>query len=161
MDQTINDKMKKAQDMLDEFEDIHQLNRIKVPTEIDSVLSLTYAQLEKLQHEQCAEYGFLLAQYAYYIQRVYNKESATLKWLKEQIDDIVSKQWFNYDGWIKYETRAKLIAKENAVLSQLIKQHAYAEQKLERLSFLGSRIDKMADTIENLGKAKRYQVKAG
>lgn len=161
MAESLDEKMKLAEEILDEFENIHQIGRVSAPTELENILNLKYNQLEKLQHIQCSEYGFLLAQYAYYIQRVHNKESASLKWVKEQIDTIVASQWFNYEGWIKYETRIKLIAKENNALAKLVKQQAFLEQKLERISFLGARIDKMAEMMENLGRAKRYQVKAG
>jgi hypothetical protein len=158
---TFDEKLKQAHDILDEFENIHNLNKVSVPSEIENILGLSYAQLEKLQAIQCAEYSYQLAQFAYYIQRVYNKESATLKWLKEQVDTIVASHWSDFDSFVKYEIRAKLVARNNDALAKLMKQSSFVEQKIERMNFLGGRIDKMADTMSKLEVAKNKQINAG
>jgi hypothetical protein len=155
--QTLEEQMELAHKLLDEFESIHNLTKPTVPNETEAILELTHPQLEKLGAVECAEYAYQLAQYSYYIQRVYNKESASLKWLKDKLDYFVASKWENYDSFTKYEIRGRLIARDNAVVTRLLKLISYTEQKIERLSFLGTTISKMSDKLENLQKAKSYQ----
>lgn len=155
--QTLEEQMELAHKLLDEFENIHNLTKPTVPNETEAILNLTHPQLEKLGAVECAEHAYQLAQYSYYIQRVYNKESASLKWLKDKLDYFIADKWNNYDSFTKYEIRGRLIARDNAVVTRLLKLISYTEQKIERLSFLGTTISKMSDKLENLQKAKSYQ----
>ncbi len=159
MDSTIEDKLKQAESMLDIFEAGHNLAQPRMPSRIDEIFDLTYEQLEKLQPVQCAEYSYLLSQYAYYIQRAYNRESTSLKWIQDQIATHVAAKWSNYDGWTKYEVRPRLIARDNEVVNRLLKLASFYEQKMERLNFIGSSVSKMADKLDNLQRAKSYQNK--
>jgi hypothetical protein len=161
MEDTIDDKLKQAEKMLDEFEEIHNLNRVVIPNEIEDILNLSHAQLEKLQGMDCAVYSFQLSQFAYYIQRTYNKESSTLKWINNQIDNFVASHWSDFDSYTKYEMRPRLIARENEVLAKLLRQASFYEQKMERMSFLGSSISNMAEKMKSLQMAKSYQTKTG
>lgn len=158
---TLEQKVKEAEDILDEFENIHHLSRVTIPNEIEKILNISYEQLEKLQHIQCAEYAYQLAQYSYYIQRVYNKESARLKWFNNQLQNLTADKLNNYDQYTKYEVKIRLIAKENAVVMRLIQLMNQSEQKMERMSFLGTSISRMSDTMNNLQRAKQQQIKAG
>lgn len=154
---TLEEQMELAHKLLDEFESIHNLTRPTVPNETEEILNLTHPQLEKLGAVDCAEKAYQLAQYSYYIQRVHNKEAATLKWLKDKLDYFVASKWENYDSFTKYEIRGRLIARDNDVVTRLLKLISYSEQKIERLSFLGTTISKMSDKLENLQRAKSYQ----
>ncbi len=161
MEDAIDDKLKRAEEILDEFEGLHNLNKSVVQNNIDDIMNISQHQLEKLQGVQCAEYSFMLAQFAYYIQKTYNRESSTLKWINEQIDTYVAQHWGDYDSFTKYEMRPRLIARENEVLAKLLKKAAFYSQKMERLNFLGASVSRMADKLENLQKVKTYQYKAG
>jgi hypothetical protein len=154
---TLEEQMELAHKLLDEFESIHNLTRPTVPNETEEILNLTHLQLEKLGAVECAEHAYQLAQYSYYIQRVYNKESASLKWLRDKLDYFIAATWNNYDSYTKYEIRGRLIARDNDVVTRLLKLISYSEQKIERLSFLGTTISKMSDKLENLQRAKSYQ----
>jgi hypothetical protein len=155
--QTLEEQMELAHKLLDEFESIHNLSKPTVPNETEEILNLTHPQLEKLGAVECAEKAYQLAQYSYYIQRVHNKEAATLKWLKDKLDYFIAATWSNYDSYTRYEMRGRLIARDNQVVTRLIKLISYSEQKIERLSFLGTTISKMSDKLENLQRAKSYQ----
>ncbi len=87
---SLEQMIEEASAILDEFEASHNLIRPAVPTETEEIMGLTYPQLEKLSAVQCAEYAYQLAQYAYYVQRVNNRESATLKWLQNMQLKLVS-----------------------------------------------------------------------
>lgn len=154
---SLEQMMEEANVALDEFEKQHNLTRPNVPTETDEIMALTYSQLEKLSAVQCAEYAYQLAQYAYYVQRVSNRESATLKWLQDMQLKLVSAKLHDYDSYTRFEVKVRLIARENDVVNRLLKIISYTEQKLERLQFLGTTIMKMSDKLENLQRAKSYQ----
>jgi len=155
--QTLEEQMELAHKLLDEFESIHNLSKPTVPNETEEILNLTHPQLEKLGAVECAEKAYQLAQYSYYIQRVHNKEAATLKWLKDKLDYFIAAKWSDYDSYTRYEMRGRLIARDNQVVNRLLKLISYSEQKIERLSFLGTTISKMSDKLENLQRAKSYQ----
>lgn len=154
---SLEQMMEEANTVLDEFEAQHNLTRPSVPSETETILNLTYSQLEKLTAVQCAEYSYQLAQYAYYVQRVNNREGATLKWLQDMQLKLVATKIMEYDSYTKHEIKIRLIAKENDVVNRLVKLISYTEQKLERLQFLANTIIKMSDKLENLQRAKSYQ----
>lgn len=156
---TIEDKLKEAHSFLDEFESIHNLNIVSIPADTENILNLTHPQLEKLSAIQCSEYAFHLAQYAYYIQRIYNKESANLKWLNDQMLSLVSNKLNDYDKYTKYEVKLRLISRENEVAKRLLGLISFTEQKIERMSFLGATISKMSDKLTDLQRAKHYQTR--
>ncbi len=154
---SLEQMMEEASSALDDFEASHGLSRPSVPSETDDILSMSYQRLEKLTPVECAEYSYQLAQYAYYIQRVSNRESSTLKWLQDMQWKLTCNKMHNYDKFWKHEIKMNLIAKENDVVNRLVKLISYTEQKIERIQFLGNTIIKMADKLDNLQRAKSYQ----
>lgn len=151
----IDDELKKAHDVLDDYERAHSLVYVEVASEVDRILALTYEELQNLTPQVCAEYAFMLSQYGLYIQTICNKESGNLKWYNHKMVNMVCHQLPQYgDKYTKYEVRLALIARENAAVKSLLSKINLTEQKLERLQFIGSSVKNMADSLNNLQRAK-------
>jgi len=150
----IDSKLEEAQTILDAFENQHILKIQYDGAEIQTIMSLDLKQLELLSVETCANYSYILSQYALYIQKVYNNESSKLKWINNKILDLVCDKLNDYDQYTKYEIKLRLIAKENEIVARLLKLQNLTEQKLDRINFIASNINILADKMVEIKRAK-------
>lgn len=150
----IDFKLEEQAAFLDKWENDIGIKTISVPPDIDYALSLTYNQLEKLTPEQCAHYAYVLSEYALYIQKLNNRESAKYKSINHEIGKLVAPKLSQYE-YISHEMKVHLIAKENTVVEGLFKRLNLQEQKLERLSFVSSHIKHLSDALNNVHRAKK------
>lgn len=160
MDKTVDELLLDSQGYLDDFEEIHLLKKPYLPTNGVEALELSYEQLAKLSAEQCGEYSHIIAQYSAYIQRIENKEAATLIWLTSKLQDLVCNKLNDYDQYTRYEIKVKLIARENDVVKKLLQQINYTEQKLARLKYISTSITKQSETLNNLRQTKMYAMRS-
>ncbi len=147
-------ELEKAQEILNEFESIHQLGNITIPDRLEEIWNLPYNRLQKLSATECAEFGYVLAQYSMYVQKVYNREKSKYEWLDNKIGEIVCDKIGQYSDYWKYEVKVKLIAKENKALEILIKHLNFTKQKIARLEFLPTSIKVLSDNLVNIQRAK-------
>ena len=122
--------------------------------------TMTLEQLNNLSPVECAEAAYILAQYSFYFQRTYNRESARHKWALSQMSKLICDKMGGYPDFTKYDHKVELIAKENAVVAKLQNLINYTAQMMERMNFLSSSIKNMCETMSNIQKAKSYSQKA-
>jgi len=154
---TAKDKLVKIDSILDDYEKKSGLPTCKSPgteEELESYLNLDRKGMEALQAENCAEIGTRLAQYSFYLQRLYNREKARVIWAKQQLTDTIAKSLGDYDKFTKFDVKVALIIKENAYADSLQKIVTYAEQRTQRLEFLATSIKHIADAMKNMQMAK-------
>lgn len=151
---TTEELLAEAQSHLDNFENIHNLATPYLPNNALEALELTYDELTKLSADQCAQYSYILEQYSLYLQRIVNKESATLDWLTNQLDKLVCDKLTNYDQYTKHDIKIKLIAKENNVVNNLLQQINFTKQKLARLEYIPSAIKSISKALDSIKHSK-------
>lgn len=154
---TAKDKLTRIDQILDEYEKKSGLPICKAPgteAELEGYLSMDRSGMEALQMEDCAAIGYRMAQYSFYIQRLYNREKARVVWATQQLTEIVAKSLDSYDKYMKFEVKVALIIKENNYAESLQRILTYAEQRAQRLEFLATSIKNIGDAMKNMQMAK-------
>ena len=147
---TAKEQMELVEKALDDYE-----NNCGLPTatnpctqeELQQYFAMNRDQIEKLSGEDCGQIATRLTQYAFYIQRLHNREHSRLVWANNQINDTISTELGSFDKYMKHETKVALIKKSNAYAQSLGKIIVYAEQRIQRLNFLAASIKNLADMM--------------
>lgn len=151
------EKLKRIDDILDEYEKKSGLPTCKAPgeeSELEGYISMDRKSMESLQSENCAEIGYRLSQYSFYLQRLFNREKARVIWAKQQLTETIAKSLGDYDKFTKHDVKVALIMKENTYAEALSKIVTYAEQRAQRLEFLANSLKNMSDALKNMQMAK-------
>jgi len=154
------DKMNQVDVWLDEFEQKIGLPKYTdaVNTETEKYLNLSTEELERLSPEECDIIGLHLDRLAFAIQRAYNREVAHLTWATENLKLYVADKCQQYKGsFIHQELQA---IKNDDYAVKLNQMKCFAQQRVDRLSFVGSSLHKRSDKIFNL-KTKRVNYAKG
>lgn len=128
-------------------------------SEIDEIFAFGVEDLGKLPPQKLAEYSFILSRYNVYLAKELNKERSARNWARRSLDYIVLPVLSNYriNGSYMSNDEVRMIAiKDNDVA---IKFHAYfaeKDQNVDLLSDLSYDIRKMADSLNEISKSKRY-----
>lgn len=159
---SINDLLVKAEKVLDNYEKLSGIPEFCTfdSEQVDRYFKMTIEQLNKLTAMECAEAAYILAQYSFYMQRMYNRESAKHRWATDQMARLLCDKLEGYDTYMKYDHKVALIAKENIVVEKLSSIISYTSQIMERLNFLSTSIKNMCEIMSNIQKAKSYSNKA-
>lgn len=141
---------------LDEYETGRGLKTVVIPSEVDKYLNLDESELNKLTSEECGNGAYLLDRMAYYIQRELNKEYARITWVNGVLDSMLVKKLENYSAY-KTEDKMKAAIQDDEVAQKLQSIKIHAQQRIDRLSYLPSRISSMAARLDSLQLTKRRQ----
>ena len=157
----IDQLLSKTESILDNYEKLSGLPEFSVfdVSEVSQYFQMTIEQLNNLTHIDCANASYLLAQYAFYIQRLVNRESARLRWATDQTTKLICDKIDNYSVYTKYDCKIALIAKENEAVNRLQAVVSYTSQTIERLNFLSNSIKNMSDIMSNIQKVKSFQLR--
>ncbi len=93
-------------------------------------------------------------QYAFYLQRIHNKERARFSWAANHLNKEVSKRIHEYDPYLKYPNKVALIAKNDSYVRDIYKVYIYAKQRIDRLTYLSNSVKDMGDTLLSMQRAK-------
>jgi len=148
------DQMLKVDTWLDQFEE-----KIGLPvytdvlhTETEKYLNLTTEELERLSPDECDHIGIHLDRLAFHIQRAYNRELAHVTWATENLKMCIADKCQSYRGsFIQQEQQA---IKGDDYATKLNRMKCFAQQRVDRLSFIASSLHKRSDKLFSL-KSKR------
>lgn len=149
------DRMKHLDEILDEYEIKLGLTKyLEKDTEDDSkkYLSLSRDQMEKMTVEQCAEAALILGGLSYHLQRSYNREITRVNWATNILKQIISGKEIQYKG--SWESQFQQAIKENDYAKKVLNIKEYAQQRADRITYLGTAIKNMSDLFVNLQRAK-------
>jgi hypothetical protein len=151
----------KAENILDNYEKLSGIPEFRMydVEEVSKYFHLKIEQLNKLSAIECAEVSYILAQYSFYLQRMYNRESAKHRWAQDQLTKVVCDKLESYDTYMKHDHKIALIAKENKVVERLQSIINYTSQIMERMNFLSTSVKNMSEIMSNLQKAKSFKSK--
>lgn len=158
----IDELLTKAEKILDDYENLSGLPEYKIfdNKQVNRYFNMTFEELNSMSAIECAEAAYLLAQYSFYLQRMFNRESAKNRWGQDQITKLVCDKLDNYSTYTKYENKIALIAKENKSVERLQSIINYTNQVMERLNFLSTSVKNMSEIMSHIQKAKAFQNRA-
>jgi len=134
---------------LGKYSDVHNFTE----DELNNYFSMSRDAIEKLTPEDCAQIAYRLAQYAFYIQRTINRELARYNWAEESIKESIADEINNYKGYGFLEKSLQAI-KHNDKATNLNKIKKYAQQRMDRLSYLANSIKNLSDIILAVQRTK-------
>ena len=158
MTKTSKDELKYWDDILDEYEssiglgkysDVHSFSE----GELNEYFSMNRDAIEKLSPEDCAQISYRLAQYSFFIQRTINREIARHNWAEENIKETIADEINNYKGYGFVEKSLQAI-KHNDKATSLNKIKRYAQQRMDRLSYLANGIKNLSDIMLSVQRTK-------
>jgi hypothetical protein len=158
MNKTAKEELQHWDKILDEYE-----NGIGMPvyssvcgvpeTEVNTYLSMSRDEIEKLSPEDCAQISYRLCQFCFHIQRTINREIARHNWSEESIKEIIAEEINNYKGYGYIEKSYQAIKNnEKATALQNIKK--YAQQRIDRLSYIANSLKNLSDIMISVQKTK-------
>jgi hypothetical protein len=158
MNKTTKEQVEEWDRILDEYESTIGLgayNNINCfeDSELNYYFSMSRDIIEKLTPEDCAQISYRLAQYALFLQRTLNRETARFNWAEETIKETIADEVNNYKGYGFIEKSLQAI-KHNDKASGLNKIKKYAKQRMDRLSYLAGNIKNLSDILLSVQKTK-------
>lgn len=146
-----SEKMAIADKWLDDYESrigLPAFSEAAVSKKIGEYLSYTPEQFQTLSPMECAEISAVITQSSFHIQRCYNREVAHVTWANDVLRLGVAGKTANYRGsFLQQEHQA---IKEDDYLSKISRIRTFAQQRVDRLSFLANTLHKFAEKLENL-----------
>ena len=121
--------------------------------ELNQYFTMTRDMIEKLTPEDCAQISYRLAQYAFFLQRTLNREIARHNWAEESAKETIADEINNYKGYGFLEKSLQAI-KHNEKASNLNKIKKYAQQRMDRLSYLANSVKNLSDIMLSVQRTK-------
>lgn len=155
---TSKDELKYWDDILDEYENSIGLGTYSdshsfTENELNLYFTMNRDTIEKLNPEDCAQISYRLAQYAFFLQRTLNREIARHNWAEENIKETIADEINNYKGYGFMEKSLQAI-KHNDKATSLNKIKKYAQQRMDRLSYLANSVKNLSDIMLSVQRTK-------
>ena len=152
----VDKQLEDTERLLREYSTGLGLGNISYNSESDKALSLKQEDLKNMSAEECGQYTYILAQYAFFLQKEYNRENAKFKWASHNLNIVVGKQYGNYgDKYTKHEIKVAMVVNENEFAKKLNEIILNATLRITELDFVSSRVATMSSILGELQKTKR------
>lgn len=156
--QTTKEQVEQWDRILDEYESSIGLGKYSQAhnfseDELNGYFNMNRDSIEKLSPEDCAQISYRLAQYAFFLQRTLNREIARHNWAEESIKETIADEINNYKGYGFLEKSLQAIKHNDKALS-LNKIKKYAQQRIDRLSYLANSVKNLSDIILSVQRTK-------
>lgn len=155
-----DDYIKEQTELLDKFEKQCSLSDCKSPgteSELNKYLNMPLEQIKELSFSECAEIGYRLAQFSFYIQRVINRQIERINWIETHLNKMVANKIQNYSGNWTMSRQAAILDDGAARRYQEIQEQC--QQRKDRLDYISKCLMNLVDQLKNLSFAKRTQLK--
>ena len=124
-------------------------------SDIGKYLNMTIEQIRKMSPEECAEASFAIAQQALYVQQETNKHNQRINWAKTNINMMVTQHIDQYGSkYTPFESRKILAIKDNEYTSKLYELATRAQQVVDMLAYVPSKIKFIADMLSEYKRTK-------
>ncbi len=151
----IEDKLQEFIKQLDEFENRTGVVVSKLSPDIELYMNIESERLKNMTDEECGIAAVKLQQYATYLQKQINRQTAIKNWADTNLYAIMAAHNADYDKFIKIEMKRYLIAKENNAAVKLVGILNKASARVDDLSYLTGRIAGQAESLLALQQTKR------
>ena len=123
--------------------------------EVEKIISLTGFELNSLTPEECCQKAFAVQGYCSFLQKVYNRHVAKLKWCEELINHAVAGRSDNFDKYTKWEVKVHSVIREDDFVQKVWRVKRIAEGKVTLLSESIRDIRRQADTLLELSRKRK------
>lgn len=157
MAQTATERMEVVVKALDDYEKKSGLPEPTNPgteEELQGYFCMTRDEIEALSPGDCVNIAYRLGQYALYLQRLYNRETARHNWAKTTMQEVIAKDLEGHSKWTKHETKVALICAENEFVHKVNEIVKYSQQRIDRLFFLSNNVKYLAEVMISNQRAK-------
>lgn len=148
--------MEKVTKALNDYELSKGLPLIQPNNEAEKYLNISREEMRKMYPDECGEASALLAQFAFHIQRACNEELARMNWAEDVIKRTIANELSQYRA-ASYEERKLQAIQGNDYAFKLDQIRTWAKARYDRISYLPSKIEFLAQTFRDLQQMKRRQ----
>jgi len=124
-----------------------------VQMEVEQLLSQDIGEM-KLTAELYGEKALKLSQFSFFLQKQINKENAKIIWLNTKIDGIIGPRLRQQKAYSWEERKLSAIQEDDAAI-KFNKLKIMSEMKVASLSYLGMKIDNIANKFSELQQTLR------
>ena len=158
MSRTAKEDLQHWDKILDEYETSISIPEYSqscgVPEEeINTYLTMSRNEIEKLSPEDCAQISYRLGQFAFHVQRTINREIARQNWSEETIKETIADEINNYKGYGYIEKSLQAI-KHNEKAQALSSIKKFAKQRTDRLSYIANSLKNLSDIMLSIQRTK-------
>lgn len=158
-DESAKQQVERVDKALDEYERSQGLPKLVPHNEAETYLNMSRGEMHKMYPDDCGEAAVILAQYAFHIQRACNEELARMNWAEDMIKKTIAYEISQYKA-ASYEERKIQAVNGNDFTSKLDKIRIWAKARYDRIAYLSSKIEFLAQTFRDLQQTKRRQTNA-
>jgi hypothetical protein len=156
MSDNVKDRLEKLNAVLAEYERKSGLPNKPIEHESEQYISITKAELKAMSADECGEAAVLLAQLSLYLQRIINEEHSRFSWAEESIKKIIAPMLSNYKAY-SFEERKLCAINDNIEAQTLDKVRVNAKIRIDRMSYLATRIEFLSKTFLDLQRSKNIK----
>ena len=154
---TAEERIKAVQQKLDEYEGRCGLPPAMAPgtdIELNGYLTMDKISILSLSVEDCAAIAYRLAQFSFYITRLYNTERSNQLWAEAILRELLADVKDNYGQYTKHELKFALLAKENAFAQKVHDMVKHANHRIQRLTGLSEGINFLSKVLMDVRRSK-------
>jgi len=145
------DVIQKIEEKLLEFEKTNGFRAFTYTGEdLVDITDHLMVSLDGMTAEMCYEVAVKLDYYNLFLQKLTNQDSARVNFITSMIKEIVCPTLSNYTG--SFEQKEYAAINDNDVAKYLEKKRRNLKMRLDRLSYLGPRIENFSKTLQNLAR---------
>jgi hypothetical protein len=123
---------------------------------VEELLDISYDDLLSMNSKECSARSFKLSGYAMHIQGLFNQTRARLNWCEDSLNYILSKEWSNYDPYMKYEMKRQAVIMNNEFAQKVEKLRSRLQARITILDGKLIDIRNMAEKLNELARRKSY-----
>ena len=142
------------QEKMAEFKQGLKLVNLKIPSEIEAILSASREYLKTSSREELCVDSVRLAQYSLYLKSELNRLKSNVSWCNANINSIVGREIPNTHGYGVKE-KSLVIVRSDPVARDLEGIKTLCETQMVSLEDLDRKIDFMSSCMKNLAFERR------
>ena len=147
---TAKDRMTEIDAKLDEYETSLGLPKFQAEynDNVEKYLNMSRVELAALSPTDCGEIAFLLSKCSLHLTRAINRENSHVTWANGALSELIAKN--RYEGYYH-------AMKNDEAAVKLVQIKNYATQRSERLKYVSSSVNRMADMLVEIKKSKEKE----
>lgn len=158
-DYTDNETVKEFLLKIQEWKDLNNVYNCdfndKNKDEVKRYMNMPYDKIRSMNSNEVNYAAYFLHRYVQYLYGILGKEQSILDWANESIYYIVSDKINDYgDGYTKWEQKFYSAVKENPLAKEIFKLKTNSLSRVKSIEKTIYPIEKMANTLEQIGRNK-------
>lgn len=123
--------------------------------EVEDILSMDIKTLSDLTPDSIGEKAYVLAQYALYLQKEYNRLRSLVLYCQHSIDQLLSKEYANFDHIFGNDLKKEAFINSNDWARALNEKRKELSVQTDSLFGISQSVKFMSETLIELQRSKR------